>query len=452
MKEMVLKKRTFLHDAIDMVSMGSHTLENDDFTRCFQPAAAIEMDSSGIFYTFSFVIRYFILFPMRIAFLILSMAVFFLMILRAAFTKNNMHLESALIFGAKSLMLAMNAKIKHRGIKKRQAEPHLYVSNHTSFVDFFLLCSHKFPHACVSEMHGGLFGFLFNSILIRNGSIGFKRSEKVDRQLVVEKIKEHVSSGGAPMLIFPEGTCVNNKFSVLFQKGAFELGVTIYPVAIRFRRGLFDPYWNRRNHGFAMHMFYLMTRWRLEAEVTWMKPHNIMKNESPTQFSHRVKAAISKEAGLRNTLWNGFLKSSPAIKDREILRESYLITYGRIVSNSLDKSNAVDVEKNRFYLYDNNIDFSSSRSHSYFESMISYKKFQNEVLKEYLRLKELPQKDLKFLLSNHKSREDSLGDSERKGFCSCGTKKGSKGNNFKKKQSNPLMFCKYESFKSPSLG
>lgn len=446
----MLKRRTFLHDAIDMVSMGSHTLENDDFTRCFQPVSAVEMDSSGIFYTFSFVIRYFILFPIRLAFLSVCMVVFLLMVLRATATKKDEHLESAFTFATRVLMLAINARIKNVGNKRRLREPHVYVANHTSFVDFFLLSSYKFPHACVSENHGGLFGFLFKSILIRNGSIAFKRSEKIDRQLVVEKLKEHTNSGGAPMLVFPEGTCVNNKFSVLFQKGAFELGVTICPVAIRFRRGLFDPYWNRRNHGFTMHMFYLMTRWRLEAEISWMDPVRMEKEETPTQFSHRVKMLISKEAGLRNTLWNGFLKSSPAIKDREILRESYLITYGRVASNSLDRSNALDIEQRRFYLHDSNIDFSSSRSHSYFGPAIPYKKFQNEVLKEYLRLKELSPTDLKFLLANHRSRGDSLKDPGNGAFCSCEAKKRPRGSSSKKKQSNPVVSCKYESLRDCS--
>ncbi|CAD25750.1 1-ACYL-SN-GLYCEROL-3-PHOSPHATE ACYLTRANSFERASE [Encephalitozoon cuniculi GB-M1] len=451
MKE-VVKKRTFLHDAVDMVSMGSHTLENDDFTRCFQPVSTIEMDTSGIFYTFSFVIRYFILFPIRLVFLALCVMIFLLMVLRAAFTKKSIHLESALMFAAKSLTLAMNARIKHLGEKKKLSEPHIYVANHTSFVDLFLLSSHRFPHACVSERHGGLFGFLFKSILIRNGSIAFKRSEKIDRQLVVEKVKEHVWSGGAPMLIFPEGTCVNNKFSVLFQKGPFELGVAVCPVAIRFQRRLFDPYWNRRSHGFTMHMFYLMTRWRLEAEITWMEPVRIMKDETSTQFSHRVKTIISKEAGLRNTLWNGFLKSSPAIKDREILGESYLITYGRVVSNSLDRTNALDAELGKFYLCDDNIDSSSLRSHCYFGPMIPYKKFLNEVLKEYLRLKGLPQTELKFLLANHKSKGDSLGDRQRKTFCSCGAKKESEKGGFRKRRNRPFIFCKYESYASRGLG
>jgi glycerol-3-phosphate O-acyltransferase 3/4 len=35
------------------------------------------------------------------------------------------------------------------------------------------------------------------------------------------------------MIIFPEGTCVNNKYIIRFQKGAFELGVKVCPVGIK---------------------------------------------------------------------------------------------------------------------------------------------------------------------------------------------------------------------------
>lgn len=434
---MKVSRRTFLHDAIDMVSMGSHTFENDDFTRCFKPISPVEMDSSGIFYILSFVIRYFILFPLRLAFLCICGVLFLLMIARASVTKSNRQLEDALMFATRALVIAINARMRHLGEKKQLSEPHVYVANHTSFVDFFLLSSHKFPHACLSENHGGLFGLLFKSILIRNGSIAFKRSEKVDRLLVVKKIKEHITAGGAPMLIFPEGTCVNNKFSVLFQKGAFDLGVTVCPVAMRFRRRLFDPYWNRRAHGFTRHMFYLMTRWRLEVDITWMEPIRIMENETSTQFSHRAKMLISREAGLKNTLWNGFLKSSPAIKDREILREAYLITYGKVAS-SLEQPATEDEETRKSYLHDKNIDMSSARSHSYF-GHVTYKKFQNEILKEYLRLKELPPTELSFLLADHKSTGE-----DGEAFCSCDAKKKTSS---RRKSSDEFISCKYETFR-----
>jgi glycerol-3-phosphate O-acyltransferase 3/4 len=192
--------------------------------------------------------------------------------------------------------------------------PHVYVANHTSFIDYIVLSSHEYSHACVSESHGGLFGLIFKYVLLR--SISFKRSEKQVREVVLRKMREHVEKRRAPMLIFPEGTCVNNKYTVLFQKGAFELDVPVFPVAIKWGRSLLDPYWNRRKQTFIEHLLYLMTRWRLDADVYWMDPVWRKEGEGSFEFSHRVKELISNRAGLKSVLWNGYFKSSPMLKDR----------------------------------------------------------------------------------------------------------------------------------------
>jgi len=55
-----------------------------------------------------------------------------------------------------------------------------------------------------------------------------------DRLKVAERMKLHVSSADSvPLLIFPEGTCVNNEYTVLFKRGAFELGAAVCPIAIK---------------------------------------------------------------------------------------------------------------------------------------------------------------------------------------------------------------------------
>ena len=46
-----------------------------------------------------------------------------------------------------------------------------------------------------------------------------------DRALVGKRMKEHVADPSTtPLLIFPEGTCVNNEYCVMFKRGAFDLG------------------------------------------------------------------------------------------------------------------------------------------------------------------------------------------------------------------------------------
>lgn len=86
-------------------------------------------------------------------------------------------------------------------------------------------------------------GLLQRYLLSLNGSLSFHRNEQRDRVAVVRKMKEHVfrrseqSSSAAsfdpPILVFPEGTCVNNEYTVLFHKGAFELDCVVCPVAIK---------------------------------------------------------------------------------------------------------------------------------------------------------------------------------------------------------------------------
>ncbi|KAF7683381.1 Glycerol-3-phosphate acyltransferase 9 [Astathelohania contejeani] len=323
------KKRTFLHDILDFMAMGSRSLRRDDFTKCFEPISPRELDSSGILYIFSIIIRYFILFPIRLGVLICGSLYFLVRFFFVNFKREGKEEENNLLFlmYSKLFMWSFGGYIHHYGEKRRLNTPHIFVANHTSFLDFIVLSSYKFPHACVTESHGGLFGLLFRGIVSKNGSIAFKRSEKQDRAMVVEKTKEHIKYNKTPLLIFPEGTCVNNKYTVLFQKGVFEMDAIICPVAIRYSKNLLDPYWNRRKHNFTQHLLYLMTRWWLEAEVYWMDPMKRNPGESSFEFAARVKEAISDKICLNSVKWNGYFKSSPVMKDRGILREAYRQTF-----------------------------------------------------------------------------------------------------------------------------
>lgn len=48
------------------------------------------------------------------------------------------------------------------------------------------------------------------------------------------RLKQHVNDpNNPPILIFPEGTCINNTSVMQFKKGSFEVNGVIYPVAIK---------------------------------------------------------------------------------------------------------------------------------------------------------------------------------------------------------------------------
>lgn len=167
------------------------------------------------------------------------------------------------------------------------------------------------------------------------GSLTFQRDEARDRRLVARRMREHVIGKGKasqfPLLIFPEGTCVNNEATVMFHRGAFDLpaGTMVCPVAIRYHKQTFDPYWNTREQTFTQHLAYLITRWFLVVDVWWLPPQQMRSEEGEDAygFASRVKSMISQQAGLLNLQWNGYLKNASKPQDRERMRRTSQCSY-----------------------------------------------------------------------------------------------------------------------------
>lgn len=86
----------------------------------------------------------------------------------------------------------------------------------------------------IGQRHGGFLGILQRALARASPHIWFERGEAKDRHAVAERLKQHVSDpNNPPILIFPEGTCINNTSVMQFKKGSFEVGGVIYPVAIK---------------------------------------------------------------------------------------------------------------------------------------------------------------------------------------------------------------------------
>lgn len=123
-------------------------------------------------------------------------------------------------------------------------------------IDFIILLQ-SHPYAVVGQHHPGWVGFLQDHVLNSLNCVWFNRGEASDRRVVADRLKAHAhDSTRKPLLVFPEGTCVNNEYVVQFKKGVFELGVPINPVAIKYNKvragagwwggGVFD--WPRLLH------------------------------------------------------------------------------------------------------------------------------------------------------------------------------------------------------------
>lgn len=165
------------------------------------------------------------------------------------------------------------------------------------------------PFSVVGQHHKGWVSFFQDHVLACLECIWFQRSEMKDRSVTAARIKEHVGKpDGNRLLIFPEGTCVNNEYCVQFKKGCFEMDATICPIAIKYDKNFADAFWNSRARPFHWHLFDLMTTWAVVADVWFLDPVERGLDETPIQFAARVQKLVADQAGLRAVDWDGYLK------------------------------------------------------------------------------------------------------------------------------------------------
>ncbi|XP_062021307.1 uncharacterized protein LOC133737839 [Rosa rugosa] len=83
------------------------------------------------------------------------------------------------------------------------------------------------------------------------------------------------------------------------KEGAFELGCSVCPVAIKYNKIFVDAFWNSRKQSFTMHLLQLMTSWAVVCDVWYLEPENMKPGETAIEFAERVRDIISVRAGLK---------------------------------------------------------------------------------------------------------------------------------------------------------
>ena len=97
------------------------------------------------------------------------------------------------------------------------------MANHTSPLDVMILSMDN-VYAMVGQRQGGVLGFVQRTLSRAADHIWFERSVANDRSLVLKALKEHFDDPNKlPIIIFPEGTCINNTSVMQFKKGSFEV-------------------------------------------------------------------------------------------------------------------------------------------------------------------------------------------------------------------------------------
>ncbi|EEZ98897.2 glycerol-3-phosphate acyltransferase 4 isoform X2 [Tribolium castaneum] len=274
-----------------------------------------------------FFVRYFFLFPLRVT--ICFFGVWWLTLCTAlvgyvkegSFKQKLNKYVSIMCFGI--LSNAISSVITYHN-EENKPKNGICVANHTSPIDvLILMCDNCY--SLIGQSHGGFLGILQRALARASPHIWFERSEVRDRHAVANKLKEHVSNPkNPPILIFPEGTCINNTSVMQFKKGSFEVGSVIYPVAIKYDPRFGDAFWNSSKYSMMQYLYMMMTSWAIVCDVWYLPPMQQEEGESAIDFANRVKSVIAKQGGLVDLVWDGQLKRTKPKKEwRERQQEEF---------------------------------------------------------------------------------------------------------------------------------
>uniref|UniRef100_A0A7S2ZLJ6 Phospholipid/glycerol acyltransferase domain-containing protein n=2 Tax=Rhodosorus marinus TaxID=101924 RepID=A0A7S2ZLJ6_9RHOD len=293
-------------------------------------------------------VRYCVLLPVRIGIIVWGTLafcfIFFSIRLLIPPCRLKMYmLKRSACFYASVWVASFGGIIRYHGKRPKREANQIYVSNHTSLIDVMIMIK-DYSFSCIGQRHPGLVGALEDLLLTIQSHVWFDRAEGRDRRVVHTLLKAHTENEeNEPMLVFPEGTCVNNEYCIMFKKGCFELGARVYPVAIKYNKQFSDPYWNSSQVSFQRHLLDLMTSWAVVADVYYLPPESLQPGETSAQFAARVKKKICEKADLIDVNWDGFLKRhriSPKFMEQRqksladvLIRRMYLKSKSASVDN-----------------------------------------------------------------------------------------------------------------------
>lgn len=317
-----------LTDLTPFVAEGVESIVGDTLTRCFTAdapdpwnfltrTAPVAPQKLTPYWTFLWLIgvwaRYCVLFPFRLVVLFVGSVAFISGFSVTFVIPDGSPLQVRvrkwmLRFLASAVVASWSGYVRFHGKRPERRADQIYVANHTSLIDVFVLVK-DYNFSFIGQRHGGLAGWLEDLLHTAQDHVWFDREEGRDRRSVQRLLKQHVVDGDKePMLVFPEGTCTNSGYCIMFKKGCFELDATVYPIAMKYKKRFGDPFWNSQTTSFPRHIIDIMTSWALVCDVHYLPPMTKRYEETSVQFSGRVRQAIVDCAGLTCVNWDGFLK------------------------------------------------------------------------------------------------------------------------------------------------
>uniref|UniRef100_A0A8C8H8C6 Phospholipid/glycerol acyltransferase domain-containing protein n=1 Tax=Oncorhynchus tshawytscha TaxID=74940 RepID=A0A8C8H8C6_ONCTS len=228
----------------------------------------------------------------------------------------------------------LSCTIHYYNKENRPRKGGICVANHTSPIDIVILCNDG-CYAMVGQSHGGLMGVLQRAMARSCPHIWFERADMKDRSIYCMFVV--VVAYLQCIFLVSSGTCINNTSVMMFKKGSFEIGGTIYPVAIKYDPQFGDAFWNSAKYNMVSYLLRMMTSWAIVCNVWYLPAMTQQAGEDAVQFANRVKSAIAHRGGLVDLSWDGGLKRA---KVKDMFKEEQQKMYSSMVVGS-EKDNSI---------------------------------------------------------------------------------------------------------------
>ncbi|OQV11834.1 Glycerol-3-phosphate acyltransferase 3 [Hypsibius exemplaris] len=315
-----------LSDAYDYCKWGMEAITEDQVTKSFE---AEEINSWNlltrtnmnyhyisvrltIVWCLGFLFRYFILMPFRLLITVIGVLWLTTCMAFTGYLPNgplkrrvNQYVN---LMCFRIVSRGFSAIIRFHDPQNKAKEGGICVANHTTPIDVIILSVDN-CYNLIGQRHHGFLGFLQRALSRAANHIWFERSETKDRMAVSQRLKDHVTvPHNLPVLVFPEGTCINNTTVMMFKKGCFEVDCPIYPVAIKYDPRFGDAFWNSSEQSMVQYLLMMMTSWAIVCDVWYLPPMRRKEGEDAAMFAARVKNEIANKGGLVELDWDGQLK------------------------------------------------------------------------------------------------------------------------------------------------
>jgi len=264
------------------------------------------------FYAVGFIFRYLFMLPARLLLCLTGLFLMFLfsMLMEFKVLPRDRHTKiSCAMICMRMFARSMGTILNFHNVENRPKDGGICVANHTTVLDIIVLMSDR-TFSMIGQEHPGLIGWFQKTVNNFMTNIWFDRGDQHDREHVSDAMTAHVQRKDKldPILIFPEGTCINNTSVMMFKKGSFEIDATFHPVAIKYNPYFGDAFWNSSKFSMVHYLIQIFSGWCIVADIYYLPAVRKGQNETALHFANRVKQDIADRGGLVDMAWDGGLK------------------------------------------------------------------------------------------------------------------------------------------------